>query len=53
MENVAVKRDDAGRLRPVKPRRAAKRIDGIVAALMGLSRAMVAPLETDIGVDFL
>ena len=53
IENVAVKRDDAGRLRPVKPRRAAKRIDGVVAALMGLARAMVAPLETDTGVDFL
>ncbi|KKK91828.1 hypothetical protein LCGC14_2709010, partial [marine sediment metagenome] len=53
VENVAVKRDDAGRLRPVKPRRTAKRIDGLVAALMGLARAMVAPLETDTGVDFL
>ncbi len=53
VENVAVRRDDAGRLRPVKPKRAAKRIDGVVAALMGLARAMVAPLETDTGVDFL
>ena len=53
IENVAVRRDDAGRLRPGKPKRMAKRIDGVVAALMGLARAMVAPLETDTGVDFL
>lgn len=43
VENVAVKRDDAGRIRPVKPRRASKRIDGVVAAIMGLSRLMVQP----------
>lgn len=36
-ENVAVKRDDAGRIRPVKSRRTTKRIDGIVAALMGIN----------------
>jgi len=53
VENVAVRRDDAGRLRPVKPRRAAKRIDGVVAALMGLARAMVSPGEIGTGVDFL
>ncbi|MEO5894073.1 MAG: terminase TerL endonuclease subunit [Vicinamibacterales bacterium] len=38
--NVAVKRDEAGRLRPVKPRvvgQHRKRIDGVVALLMGLS----------------
>ncbi len=40
VENVAVKRDDAGRIRPVKPKRNAKKIDGVVAALMGLSRLM-------------
>lgn len=37
-ENVMVKRDDAGRIRPVKPRRQTKRIDGIVASIMALSR---------------
>lgn len=37
-ENVAIKRDDAGRIRPVKPRNQAKRIDGIVAAAMAVSR---------------
>ncbi|HXG69675.1 MAG TPA: terminase large subunit [Gemmatimonadaceae bacterium] len=40
VSNVAVKRDEAGRLRPVKPRvvgQHRKRIDGVVALLMGLS----------------
>jgi phage terminase large subunit-like protein len=45
MENVAVKQDDAGRIRPIKPKRRTKRIDGVVAPLMGLSRAIVAPDE--------
>jgi len=43
LENVAVKRDDAGRIRPVKPKRATKRIDGIVAAIMAISRLMLLP----------
>lgn len=34
VENMAVKRDDAGRIRPVKPRRQSKHIDGGVATLM-------------------
>jgi len=34
-ENAAVKTDDAGRIRPVKPRNRAKRIDGAVAMLIG------------------
>lgn len=46
VENVAVKRDDAGRIRPVKPRRQTKRIDGVVAALMGLSRALLQPVQS-------
>lgn len=33
-ENVSVKTDDAGRIRPVKPKRASKRIDGAVATIM-------------------
>jgi phage terminase large subunit-like protein len=40
VSNVAVKRDEAGRLRPVKPRvvgQHRKRIDGVVALLMGLA----------------
>jgi phage terminase large subunit-like protein len=42
LENVAVKRDDAGRIRMVKPKKAAKRIDGVVATVMALSRLMAA-----------
>lgn len=37
LENVAIKTDDAGRIRPVKPKKATKRIDGIVAAIIALS----------------
>jgi phage terminase large subunit-like protein len=33
VENVAVKRDDAGRIRPVRPKRSGKHIDGVVASL--------------------
>lgn len=43
LENVAIKRDDAGRIRPVKPKKATKRIDGIVAVLIALTRLMVTP----------
>lgn len=49
MENVAIKTDPAGRIRPVKSRKRAKRIDGVVAALMGLSRIIVQPGEDDGG----
>lgn len=41
LENVAIKRDDAGRIRPVKPKKATKRIDGIVALIIALSRLML------------
>jgi phage terminase large subunit-like protein len=41
VENVAIKRDDAGRIRPVRPRHATKRIDGVVAAIMALNRLIV------------
>ena len=34
-ENIAIKTDDAGRIRPVKPRQQSKRIDGAVALIMG------------------
>ena len=43
LENVGIKKDDAGRIRPVKPRRATKRIDGVVAAIMAISRLMLLP----------
>jgi phage terminase large subunit-like protein len=41
-ENIGVKTDDAGRIRPVKPRNPAKRIDGAVAVLLG-QRALAIP----------
>lgn len=41
-ENVAVKTDDAGRIRPVKPK-SAKRIDGIVAGIMALDQLLREP----------
>lgn len=34
-ENACVKTDDAGRIRPVKPKNTAKRIDGAVAMIIG------------------
>jgi phage terminase large subunit-like protein len=43
VENVAIKRDDAARIRPVKPRKQAKKIDGVVATLMGESVLMAMP----------
>lgn len=43
LENVAVRQDDAGRIRPVKPRKQAKRIDGVVASIMALARLMAMP----------
>ena len=45
VENVMVKRDDAGRIRPVKPRRQTKRIDGVVATLIGLSQLIRMPVK--------
>lgn len=44
-ENVAVRSDDAGRIRPVKPKRHAKRIDGVVAGVMATSRAVFGEVE--------
>lgn len=44
VENVNVKTDDAGRIRPVKPKKATKRIDGVVATLIALTRLMSVPL---------
>ena len=43
IENVAVKTDDAGRIRPVKPKRASKHIDGVVASLMGIKGLILTP----------
>lgn len=43
VEHVAVKQDDAGRMRPVKPKKAGKHIDGVVASLMGLKMLATVP----------
>jgi phage terminase large subunit-like protein len=45
VENVSIKTDDARRIRPVKPKKAAKRIDGVVGAVMGIGRLIVARQE--------
>ena len=47
LENVAIKTDDAGRIRPVKPKRATKRIDGIVAAIIALSLLIRHPFKPE------
>ena len=41
VENVEVKQDAGGRIRPVKSRKSVKRIDGVVAALMAVGRLEV------------
>jgi hypothetical protein len=53
VENCTVKKDDAGRIRPVKPKRASRRIDGVVGTLMGVSRLMVESLEPEPSISFL
>jgi phage terminase large subunit-like protein len=47
VENVAIKTDDSKRIRPVKPKKGHKRIDGVVATLMGLRKvaSVPAPIE--------
>jgi phage terminase large subunit-like protein len=53
VENCTVKTDDAGRIRPVKPKRKSKRIDGVVATVMGVSRMMVETIEPEPTISFL
>lgn len=36
VENVAIKTDDARRIRPVRPKKSGKRIDGVVASIVAL-----------------
>jgi phage terminase large subunit-like protein len=43
IENVAIKDDDAGRIRPVKPRKGGKHIDGVVASLMSAKMLATVP----------
>ncbi len=49
VENVAIKKDDAGRIKPVKPKKNAKKIDGVIAGIMGLSRLMAQPEPIVVG----
>lgn len=48
-DNVAVKQDPAGNLKPDKAK-SSERIDGMVALIMALGRASVTPLRTHCGV---
>lgn len=43
LEHTAVKMDDARRLRPVKPKKAGKHIDGTVASIMGVRTLAEVP----------
>lgn len=43
VEVVSVKKDDAGRMRPVRPKQGHKRIDGVVASLMALKALAEVP----------
>ena len=43
--NVTVEQDAAGNIKPSK-RKSTERIDGIVAMVMALGRAMVQPMES-------
>jgi phage terminase large subunit-like protein len=53
VENCTVKKDDAGRIKPVKPRKANKHIDGVVSTLMGVKvLATVPDTKRRIGVFF-
>jgi phage terminase large subunit-like protein len=36
VENVAIKTDDARRIRPVRPKKSGKRVDGVLASIMAL-----------------
>lgn len=47
VENVAIRQDDAGRIRPCKPKKSAKKIDGVIASIMGLSRLIAQPVMID------
>jgi phage terminase large subunit-like protein len=46
-ENIAVKTDDAGRIRPVKPRRSTKRIDGAVATIIANAAASLGAAKPE------
>jgi phage terminase large subunit-like protein len=54
-ENVQVKTDENGNIRPVKPDHAgsAKRIDGIVAAVMAIGVGLITEPSYDAGLTVL
>jgi phage terminase large subunit-like protein len=41
VENALIKTDDARRIRPIKPKKVVKRVDGVIASILGISRLMV------------
>ncbi len=49
IENVAIKSDDAGRIRPVKPKSKSKHIDGVVATLMAERMLATVPDQPSSG----
>lgn len=50
VENVAIKRDDAGRIRPIRPKKAGKRVDGVLASIMAEKMlALLPPQQRRIG----
>jgi phage terminase large subunit-like protein len=53
MGNVAVKRDEAGNIKPVKPESQRKKIDGPVAAIMALGRAILVAPEPEFDIKFI
>lgn len=52
-ENAAVKTDDAGRIRPVKPKQASKRVDGAVALIMGDKALSMQPPPPGISAEWI
>jgi phage terminase large subunit-like protein len=52
-ENATIKTDDAGRIRPVKPKNATKRIDGVVAMIMGEKVLSLQPRPPEYQMFFL
>jgi phage terminase large subunit-like protein len=48
VSNVAIRTDPNGNIAPDKAA-SSDRIDGVVASIMALSRAIVAPVDTDTG----
>jgi len=46
LENVAIKTDDARRIRPVRPKKPGKRVDGVVATIMAIKALAAGPAPT-------